>query len=192
MTTTLELVAGLPRRELLETIRFHHRQGELAERALGFYLLDMERRKAFRPGYESASEWARRTLDLTVPISVGHPGFGRLRGLDTALRSLNDTLRCIASLACLVSRPLARPRANGAPTETGTQARRQARPACEAPRGAAPDPEGLRRGRAPLDQGSRDRPHLRRGDRGRVARSRPQGDLPRARAGGRGPVVVKK
>ncbi len=64
MTTTTELVRGLPRRELLERIRFHHRQGEVAERALGFYLLDMERRKAYRPGFESAADWARRQLDL--------------------------------------------------------------------------------------------------------------------------------
>ena len=64
MQNALELVAGLPRKELLATIRSHHRQGELAERALGFYLLDMERRKAFRPGHASAGEWARRNLDL--------------------------------------------------------------------------------------------------------------------------------
>jgi hypothetical protein len=31
-----ELIPGLPRRELIEKICFYHRQGEVAERALGF------------------------------------------------------------------------------------------------------------------------------------------------------------
>ena len=54
MKTTIELVQGLPRRELIERIHFHRRQGEVAERALGFYLLDMERSKAYRPQPDAA------------------------------------------------------------------------------------------------------------------------------------------
>ena len=49
MKRTLELVYGLPQKELIERIYFHHRQGEVAERALGFYLLEMQRRQAFLP-----------------------------------------------------------------------------------------------------------------------------------------------
>ena len=77
-------------------------------------------------------------LDLTLvsplallPISVGHPGFGRLRTRHAALGSVDDTLRCIASFApdppprirglrpVPAWRALARPRADGAPTEIG-------------------------------------------------------------------------
>ena len=64
MKTTIGLLAGLPRKELVEKIYFHHRQGEVAERALGFYLLDMQRSGAFRPGHRSAVDWARRHLEL--------------------------------------------------------------------------------------------------------------------------------
>src|SRR5512143_1743060 len=62
-TASPELISGLPRRELLERIRFHHRAGETAERALGFYLLEMQRTGAFRPGAEDAASWARRYLE---------------------------------------------------------------------------------------------------------------------------------
>jgi len=62
MKTTIELVQGLPRRELIERIHFHRRQGEVAERALGFYLLDMERSKAYRPQQDAAC-WARKNLE---------------------------------------------------------------------------------------------------------------------------------
>ena len=62
MMTTIELVQGLPRRELIERIHFHRRQGEVAERALGFYLLDMERSKAYRPQRDAAC-WARKNLE---------------------------------------------------------------------------------------------------------------------------------
>src|SRR6185503_19410894 len=55
------LVAGLPKKELVERIHFHQRQGEVAERALGFYLHDMDKRKMFRP-CEDAAEWARKHL----------------------------------------------------------------------------------------------------------------------------------
>ena len=61
MKITLDLVAGLPKKELVERIHYHRRQGDIAERALGFYLLDMDRRKMYRP-LESASEWARKHL----------------------------------------------------------------------------------------------------------------------------------
>jgi hypothetical protein len=50
-----------PKKELVEKIHFHQRQGEIAERALGFYLHDLDKRKMFRP-YEDAAEWARKHL----------------------------------------------------------------------------------------------------------------------------------
>jgi hypothetical protein len=49
MESRFELVYGLPQKELIERLHFHRRQGEVSERALGFYLLDMERRNAFKP-----------------------------------------------------------------------------------------------------------------------------------------------
>ena len=61
MTTTIELVRGLPQKELLEQIHFHHRRGEISERALGFYLLDMEERRAFLPEKDAAA-WAWKHL----------------------------------------------------------------------------------------------------------------------------------
>ena len=61
MKTTIELVPGLPKKELVERIHFHQRQGEVADRALGFYLLDMQRRKEYRP-FKDASQWARKHL----------------------------------------------------------------------------------------------------------------------------------
>ena len=67
MQITLDLIAGLPRKELIERIHYHQRQGEISERALGFYLLDMERRKMYRP-FEDAAAWARKHLpQLTRP-----------------------------------------------------------------------------------------------------------------------------
>src|SRR6266542_4773763 len=61
MKITVDLIPGLPKRELVERIHFHQRQGEIADRALGFYLLDMDRRKMFRP-FEDAAEWARKSI----------------------------------------------------------------------------------------------------------------------------------
>src|SRR5262245_17998777 len=61
MKRTTELIYGLPQKELLEKIHFHHRQGEVADRALGFYLLDMERRGGFEP-FSNASLWAEKHL----------------------------------------------------------------------------------------------------------------------------------
>src|SRR6266498_1957576 len=61
MKITIELIPGLPKKELVERIHFHQRQGEIAERALGFYLFDMERRKMYRP-LENASVWAQKHL----------------------------------------------------------------------------------------------------------------------------------
>ncbi len=68
MKTTLELIYGLPQKELVERLKFHERQGEVSERALGFYLLDMDRRNAFHPEKDAVS-WARRYLP-----SCRHPG----------------------------------------------------------------------------------------------------------------------
>jgi len=61
MRSTLELIHGLPKKELVERIHFHRRQGEIAERALGFYLYDMQKRKQCKP-YTRASVWARKHL----------------------------------------------------------------------------------------------------------------------------------
>ena len=70
MSTTCELppdvdlVGGLPRRELIQRLHYHRRQGELAERAIGFYLLEMHRGRTYAPGARSAAEWARRHLGI--------------------------------------------------------------------------------------------------------------------------------
>src|SRR6266540_3382520 len=61
-TTTVELFHGLPQKELVERIHFYRRQGEVAERALGFYLLDMQERGAYRPE-AGAAQWAWKHLD---------------------------------------------------------------------------------------------------------------------------------
>src|SRR5262245_1443826 len=62
---TLELIAGLPKKELVERIHYHQRQGETADRALGFYLRDMDRRKMYRP-LESVSVWVKKHLPVEV------------------------------------------------------------------------------------------------------------------------------
>jgi len=79
MKITIALIPGLPKKELVERIHFHQRQGEIAERALGFYLLDLEKRCSFPPlsprgdgplcrPFEDGSEWARKHLpDLRRP-----------------------------------------------------------------------------------------------------------------------------
>src|SRR5512139_1520856 len=64
MKINMQLVPGLPRRELIEKIHFHHRQGEVAERALGFYLLDMERRREQGAGFPRAAHWAKKKLGM--------------------------------------------------------------------------------------------------------------------------------
>src|SRR5262245_58669380 len=61
MQIKLELIPGLPKKELVERIHFHQRQGEISDRALGFYLHDMDKRKMYEP-YENAAEWARKHL----------------------------------------------------------------------------------------------------------------------------------
>jgi len=61
MKTTIELVYGLPQKELVERLHFHQRQNEVSERALGFYLLDMQKRNAFQPEKDAAA-WAKKHL----------------------------------------------------------------------------------------------------------------------------------
>ena len=61
MKTTIELVYGLPQKELVEKLHFHQRQTEVSDRALGFYLLDMQRRNAFQPE-KDATSWAHKHL----------------------------------------------------------------------------------------------------------------------------------
>jgi holliday junction DNA helicase RuvB len=61
MKITIDLIHGLPKKELLERIHFHNRQGEISDRALGFYLLELEKTKQFRP-FKNAAEWARKHL----------------------------------------------------------------------------------------------------------------------------------
>ena len=47
MKITIDLIHGLPKQELIERIHFHNRQGEISDRALGFYLLELEKTKQF-------------------------------------------------------------------------------------------------------------------------------------------------
>src|SRR6185436_13411427 len=64
MQIKLELIAGLPKKEIVERLHYHQRQGEVSDRAVGFYLLDMEKRKLFRP-IESVTVWAQKHLPQT-------------------------------------------------------------------------------------------------------------------------------
>ena len=61
MQNKLELIPGLPKRELVERLHYHQRQGEISDRAVGFYLHDMDKRKMYEP-YQNAAEWARNHL----------------------------------------------------------------------------------------------------------------------------------
>ena len=64
MQIKLELISGLPKKELVERLHYHQRQSEISDRAIGFYLLDMEKRKLYRP-LESVTVWARKHLPQT-------------------------------------------------------------------------------------------------------------------------------
>jgi Holliday junction DNA helicase RuvB len=61
MKAAVELVRGLPRKELIERIYFHHHQGEVAERALAFYLLQMQEGGTYQP-LKDAATWASVNL----------------------------------------------------------------------------------------------------------------------------------
>jgi Holliday junction DNA helicase RuvB len=61
----LKLIAGLPRKKLLEEIHYHLRNGDVARRALGFYLRDMEVRREHKAlGYASAVQFGELALEL--------------------------------------------------------------------------------------------------------------------------------
>src|SRR5262245_5968928 len=62
MKITIDLIPGLPKKELVEKIHYYHRQGQIAERALGFYLFDLQKSKQYRPS-EDAAAWAVKHLD---------------------------------------------------------------------------------------------------------------------------------
>ena len=66
MNSQVELVRGLPRKLLLQRIFHHMRNGEVAKRALGFYLLDMEERREYQAlGYSSTVHFAEVKLGLS-------------------------------------------------------------------------------------------------------------------------------
>jgi Holliday junction DNA helicase RuvB len=55
----VRLVSGLPTRQLFQEIHHHARHGDVSNRALGFYLLDLERRHEHQtPGAVSAVDYA--------------------------------------------------------------------------------------------------------------------------------------
>jgi hypothetical protein len=54
------------------SIHFYHRQGQIAERALGFYLLELEKAKHYRP-LEDAAEWAVALGSATCHRCPNHP-----------------------------------------------------------------------------------------------------------------------
>src|SRR5262245_37006280 len=62
MQVDFELVHGLPPGEVVERLYFHHRQGQIADRAIGFYLLEMQERNIHEP-YQNAAVWARKNLE---------------------------------------------------------------------------------------------------------------------------------
>ena len=84
MKITIALIPGLPKKELVERIHFHQRQGDIAERALGFYLLDLEKRCSFPPlsprgdgplcrPFGDGSEWARKHASRGGSDHLGGP-----------------------------------------------------------------------------------------------------------------------
>jgi Holliday junction DNA helicase RuvB len=87
MKKEIELVRGLPKKELIERIHFHHRQGEVAERALGFYLLQMQEGGTYRP-LRDAAAWA-----------AAHLGCHRADKLILAARRLEELLEIDAAFA---------------------------------------------------------------------------------------------
>jgi Holliday junction DNA helicase RuvB len=64
---TLKLIAGLPRKRLLEEIHYHLRGGDVSRRGLAFYLLDMERRREHKAyGCSSVIQFSDEVLE-TAP-----------------------------------------------------------------------------------------------------------------------------
>ena len=61
MKITIDLIPGLPKKELVQKIHYHYRQGQIADRALGFYLFDLQKSKQYRP-LEDAVVWAHKHL----------------------------------------------------------------------------------------------------------------------------------
>src|SRR5687768_3728997 len=62
MKITVDLIPGLPKKELVEKLHYHYRQGQIADRALGFYLYDLQKSNQYRP-LKDAAEWALKHLD---------------------------------------------------------------------------------------------------------------------------------
>jgi hypothetical protein len=87
MKAAVELVRGLPRKELIERIYFHHHQGEVAERALAFYLLQMQEGGTYRP-LRDAAAWA-----------AAHLGCQRADKLILTARRLEELLEIDAAFA---------------------------------------------------------------------------------------------
>ena len=77
MAVTIELVQGLPQKELFEKIYSSHRMGEVAQRSLGFYLKELHTHREYWLGFRSVDKWAEDKLSLK--------GAGKLIMLETRL-----------------------------------------------------------------------------------------------------------
>ena len=87
----LALIAGLPKQELARRMAFAARGGEVCNRALAFYLHDMERRRVhFELGYASAVQFAMNRLGMSK---------GRARDLLLTGRKLDELPRLDAAFA---------------------------------------------------------------------------------------------
>ncbi len=65
----IRLVSGLPISEVTNRLRSYARAGEANYRAVGFYLLELERRGGYRPGFSSAVDWAKVRLDMPPKLA---------------------------------------------------------------------------------------------------------------------------
>ena len=90
MRRRLRLVAGLPRDELIRRITYHARRKEVSQRALGFYLLDMEGRGEYRPEAKSMEDWAVKKLGYDLRV---------LREIVATAKALEELPRTDAQLS---------------------------------------------------------------------------------------------
>jgi Holliday junction DNA helicase RuvB len=58
----VRLVKGLPRKRLLQAIHYHAWHGDVSDRALGFYLADLDERREYQPDSVSAVKYAEEAL----------------------------------------------------------------------------------------------------------------------------------
>ena len=88
----VKLIPDLPVDDVLHEIRRLGREGDISQRAIGYYLRDLTRRNAFPPGFISAAHWAARKLGRDVKTlrrmeRVAEPAHGRFATLSSLPRA---------------------------------------------------------------------------------------------------------